>query len=589
MVIRFASLVLIALLLPQDPDLTQLMKDARSTDSSVRLAAFAKLAEAGEPGKKALLPILRQAEEKAANEFLSVAKSGDAANFRTWLGKEIEAARAAALAVIRDPKVYPEEAHGVAGQPVVDDKVARLRELWNQPASLFAERHPIVNERLYFVKEATDWLKKLGAEPNRFAGKKQAFAELNAIFEVRSIVYDKGERDKIDDVYEANATGESVATDEERRFSRILNDYRVMLGLKPLRLADPLVIAARKHSQEMYDLDYFAHESPVEGNRSPGDRVRKEGYSGNVLENIALCGDAEDAFDGWYHSSGHHRGMIAQNVQLLGAGQSVTKSGSAGRLWTMVAGSGSVPSANKKSKDPREVFLARKEKLKDKDVETRLELVKFCQKNQLDLEANQLLDEVLGIDPENVAAHTALGHVKSEGKWVTAEEKLALDLADKPVAEVIAGAAQRLNDGDVAVRLSAVKLLARVDDVAASAPLARALKDKASEVRMHAAVALGALGANAGTEAVPSLKSVLGDSSFYVANAAAVALWKLGDRSGVPTLFDGLRSGENSRRIDSHKQARSAFGKDFGYAWDLPDAERARVVDEWEAWVKDQG
>ena len=114
-----------------------------------------------------------------------------------------------------------------------------------------------VNVRLYYIKEATQWIKKVGAKPDRFDSPEAALAELDEQFDAKELVYDKGDVKEIEAIYEANATGPSVATDEERRFARILNDYRVMLGLEALRLDDALVLAARKHSQEMNDLDYF--------------------------------------------------------------------------------------------------------------------------------------------------------------------------------------------------------------------------------------------------------------------------------------------------------------------------------------------
>ena len=70
-------------------------------------------------------------------------------------------------------------------------------------------------------------------------------------------------------------------------------------------------------------------------------------------------------------------------------------------------------------------------------------------------------------------------------------------------------------------------------------------------------------------------------------HSAAAALLRLGDRSGVKTLFSGLRSRDLNTRIDAHRRARGAFGRDFGYRWDLPEVERAKVVNEWEASVEE--
>lgn len=122
---------------------------------------------------------------------------------------------------------------------------------------------------------------------------------------------------------------------EERAFIAILNDYRKMLGLHPFEVEERCVVAARKHSQEMVDLGYFGHVSPVRRNRSPTDRVRLESFNGGVGENcLASSGhvSARGAFEGWYHSPGHHRLLISGSPQVgVGAADGH-------RMWTMVAG-----------------------------------------------------------------------------------------------------------------------------------------------------------------------------------------------------------------------------------------------------------
>lgn len=122
---------------------------------------------------------------------------------------------------------------------------------------------------------------------------------------------------------------------EEREFIEILNGYRKMMGLHPFEVEERCVVAARKHSQEMVDLNYFGHISPVKRNRTPTDRVKLEGYGGGVGENcLGSSGyvDARGAFEGWYHSPGHHRLLISGSEQV-GVGAADNH-----RMWTMVAG-----------------------------------------------------------------------------------------------------------------------------------------------------------------------------------------------------------------------------------------------------------
>jgi len=118
----------------------------------------------------------------------------------------------------------------------------------------------------------------------------------------------------------------------ERQFMRINNRYRRILGLRPFEIEERLNVAARKHSQEMVDLGYFGHISPVARNRGPSDPVRLEGYNGGVGENcLSGSASAQGAFEGWYHSPGHHRNLISGGIHL---GVGVASS----TMWTMVAG-----------------------------------------------------------------------------------------------------------------------------------------------------------------------------------------------------------------------------------------------------------
>jgi uncharacterized protein YkwD len=112
------------------------------------------------------------------------------------------------------------------------------------------------------------------------------------------------------------------ATREERDNVLAVNEYRMMMGRHPVKIDERLVRAARGHSIEMVKLDYFAHESPTAGLRSPGERAAKEGYGGGVGENIATgAGTGREAFDLWFHSSGHHRNMISRGWTEMGCGR----------------------------------------------------------------------------------------------------------------------------------------------------------------------------------------------------------------------------------------------------------------------------
>ena len=122
---------------------------------------------------------------------------------------------------------------------------------------------------------------------------------------------------------------------EDAAFTPIINAYRRGLGLDLLTVDERLVLAARQHSQEQADLEYFAHESPTARKALPWDRARLEDYLGGVAENLALIGgNAKGAFEGWYRSPGHHRNMVGPHHQLGAA----TDAGR--RIWTLLLGKG---------------------------------------------------------------------------------------------------------------------------------------------------------------------------------------------------------------------------------------------------------
>jgi uncharacterized protein YkwD len=66
----------------------------------------------------------------------------------------------------------------------------------------------------------------------------------------------------------------------------------------------------------MQRLGFFAHESPVEGKRTPGDRAAKAGTSGGA-ENIARGQrTAKSANQAWWYSPGHHKNMLGGHARI---------------------------------------------------------------------------------------------------------------------------------------------------------------------------------------------------------------------------------------------------------------------------------
>jgi hypothetical protein len=109
-----------------------------------------------------------------------------------------------------------------------------------------------------------------------------------------------------------------------------LNRIRIALGLNALRIDEKLGNAARDHSKDMVNLGFFAHESPVEGKKTPYDRASRAGTSASS-ENIAQGhGTGEGAIEGWWYSPGHHKNMLGSHGRT-GLGRHET-------TWTQLFG-----------------------------------------------------------------------------------------------------------------------------------------------------------------------------------------------------------------------------------------------------------
>ncbi|MGA7672612.1 MAG: CAP domain-containing protein, partial [Nitrolancea sp.] len=88
---------------------------------------------------------------------------------------------------------------------------------------------------------------------------------------------------------------------------------------------------ALEHSQEMLELGYFAHISPLRG--SPTDRMDAAGVSYSVAgENIAYAPTVNVAERGLMRSPGHRANILSSDFTRIGIGVIVTPFGT--RMFT---------------------------------------------------------------------------------------------------------------------------------------------------------------------------------------------------------------------------------------------------------------
>jgi len=117
----------------------------------------------------------------------------------------------------------------------------------------------------------------------------------------------------------------------ERECIREVNEWRMLLGLSALVIDPKLCDASRGHSEDMNKFKFFAHESPVPGKKTPGDRAAKEG-TGWSGENIYMGSTSpKGANKGWFYSPGHHKNMFRGGHKKIGVGQYE-------RHWTQMFG-----------------------------------------------------------------------------------------------------------------------------------------------------------------------------------------------------------------------------------------------------------
>jgi uncharacterized protein YkwD len=104
----------------------------------------------------------------------------------------------------------------------------------------------------------------------------------------------------------------------------------------PLSMHPALRCAARRHSMDMVENDYFSHSS-LNG-WGPGDRLSQAGYSGGAWgENIAAGNSTAAAtMQQWMNSDGHCANLMNGSYTYIGVGY--YPGASYGHYWTKTFG-----------------------------------------------------------------------------------------------------------------------------------------------------------------------------------------------------------------------------------------------------------
>lgn len=134
------------------------------------------------------------------------------------------------------------------------------------------------------------------------------------------------------------ATGDDPSVEDlEDRVTTLTNAERTAAGCEELSIDERLRTAARGHSTDMAERDYFSHTTP-EGD-SPSDRAREAGFPSGVGENIAMGYPTPKAvMDGWMGSDGHRDNLLNCGYTVIGVGLAYDGHGRA--YWTQNFGQG---------------------------------------------------------------------------------------------------------------------------------------------------------------------------------------------------------------------------------------------------------
>jgi uncharacterized protein YkwD len=321
---RTWTALLLAGLMPQDaaaPLIDEDFKDLQDEDAAVRKLSFEELREIKTPGTQGRL---RKTVGAIASAWLKKAvaeRSRAVKALSTAVHKGFNPADFAS----RQKKVLELLAAGDTRsmEPLVKD-------LWKgfyvDPAT--ADEDEKAKEALGRLDEVLSWQKAIGvSDKDRDSLEKTARESLRGVDEaaILSLLQKKEQA-----VMAANAALRDQVPLPEYEQAWVTNLYRMLIGKAPLKLNPKLCDAAREHSTDMEEHNFFSHESPLPGKRTPGDRAQRHGATARG-ENIYMGQPTPDsAFWAWFFSLGHHKNMVGDYAEI-GVGNH-------DRYWTQMFG-----------------------------------------------------------------------------------------------------------------------------------------------------------------------------------------------------------------------------------------------------------
>ena len=106
----------------------------------------------------------------------------------------------------------------------------------------------------------------------------------------------------------------------ERRLLTLHDNARKNHGLKPFCVHPALQKAARAHSKDMIQYDYFSHDTRGR-NEDPCTRIRRFSYRSSYCgENIGYNTTPDGVFNAWMRNAAHRSNILNGKFHEIGIG-----------------------------------------------------------------------------------------------------------------------------------------------------------------------------------------------------------------------------------------------------------------------------
>jgi uncharacterized protein YkwD len=118
----------------------------------------------------------------------------------------------------------------------------------------------------------------------------------------------------------------------------VINQHRRANGCSPVQLNHELSVAAKNHSRDMAEHNYFSHTG-LNGSTF-GDRARAANYAYWPSGEIIAAGytSASEVVNGWMNSSGHRAIILNCNNDDIGIGLHILPTSQWRYYWTAMFG-----------------------------------------------------------------------------------------------------------------------------------------------------------------------------------------------------------------------------------------------------------